>query len=403
MKKHFTTNHPEYKEDTTARPITTFFPTGKETTKAAYARKELISWLGTSSTALRTLDNIHLKRMLASIDGFLPPGRTAVAKEIKQLGSNITEKIVKLVLESTQRYAISADIATAPGMRASFIGIMIHFWNGTSFSTAALDVVGLYTKHCAANIKEVIGSSLLKNGLNPAKVHAFVTDAASNMVAALKGGYILADAGLDPVNEDELDNAGNLLDLDEMWAELEENAPIDSTHFTCKSHRLQLVLKVLDKPQSAALRLRRKVFAVINHFRHSHTASRELLEATGLNVLMFAATRWSYTSIVYKRLLEIAAEFNRIALAHGWETISASELTEIGEILEVIEPFHSFTNALQQDRVPTISLLYPGIQQLQQLLQEIGTRNKYAGDLRDELNGRFHNVLESGDDSSNLY
>jgi hypothetical protein len=147
--------------------------------------------MATSSTSLRTLDNIHLKRMLACINGFALPGRTTVSKRIRELQDNTTEKIVRTVLGSGQKYAISADIATAPGMRASFIGVMVHFWNGTSFTVAAIDVVELHERHTASTIKEVIRTTLLKHGLNPAKVHAFVTDAASNMVAAFKGGYVL--------------------------------------------------------------------------------------------------------------------------------------------------------------------------------------------------------------------
>jgi hypothetical protein len=116
---------------------------------------------------------------------------------------------------------------------------------------------------------------------------------------------------------------------------------------------------------------------------------------------MFAPTRWSYTAIVYRRILEIAPEYNNIALKHGWETVSSQELKEIALVLECIEPFHAFTNALQQDKNPTISLLLPGIQHLVNRLDGLRL-NKYPAELSAEVKTRFNDVLTSGNADSEL-
>jgi len=102
------------------------------------------------------------------------------------------------------------------------------------------------------------------------------------------------------------------------------------------------------------------MLSIISTYRRSHIAAKALFDATGLNVLCPADTRWSYLSYVYTRLLSVHEELNTISEEHGWKQVKADDVKEIGQVLEFATSLHSFNDRLQGSKYPTISLVYPG-------------------------------------------
>lgn len=96
----------------------------------------------------------------------------------------------------------------------------------------------------------------------------------------------------------------------------------------------------------------------------SHNATRDLYIRTKKKLLFPATTRWSSLHITYSRLLELWDEVNKICKEKNWPELSDADKEQITAISALVAPFRGFTDQLQRDSVPTISLLYPGIHQL---------------------------------------
>lgn len=89
-------------------------------------------------------------------------------------------KIINKLINS-DGFTISVNIATTKGMRDSYLGINVHFWN-KEIKTYALYMKELEERHTAANIRQVTENCL--QGINLSKILKVVSDGARNMTAA---------------------------------------------------------------------------------------------------------------------------------------------------------------------------------------------------------------------------
>lgn len=113
------------------------------------------------------------------------------------------------------------------------------------------------------------------------------------------------------------------------------------------------------------------VFSLLGKFSKSHNATKELFTKTGKKLLFPANTRWSSLHITYSRLLEIFDDVNAIASSKKWSELSQAERETIRLLCDIVEPFRGFTDRLQCESRPTLSLLYPGILNLINILKVI--------------------------------
>lgn len=97
---------------------------------------------------------------------------------------------------------------------------------------------------------------------------------------------------------------------------------------------------------------------------------------TGRVLLFPANTRWSSLQITYSRLLDLLEDVNKISQERGWGLIKKSDAAFMKEICDVVTLFRNFTDKLQQSKVPTISLLLPGLKMLIDYLEVVFFFNK---------------------------
>lgn len=61
---------------------------------------------------------------------------------------------------------------------------------------------------------------------------------------------------------------------------------------------------------------------------------------------------------------QLRQSLTAVCYSNTVDEISSEDFRLIDSVLEVTEPFRAFTKKLQQESVPTLSLLFPGIQGL---------------------------------------
>jgi hypothetical protein len=97
----------------------------------------------------------------------------------------------------------------------------------------------------------------------------------------------------------------------------------------------------------------------------------QLKKLSGKKILFPATTRWNSIQITYARIVEIGQSINQICLENDFPIISKNDFTMLESILAILTPFKGFTDKLQQDSNPSISLLYPGLHGLVEKLEAI--------------------------------
>jgi hypothetical protein len=142
--------------------------------------------------------------------------------------------------------------------------------------------------------------------------------------------------------------------------------------------------------------LRGRIFNTISRFSKSHNAMSEVKKESGLTILFPASTRWNTLEIAYRRVVKIYKPINSAAHNHGFPMISREDYETLEEILEILTPVAKFTEKLQRENSPTISLLLPGLLSLIELLRSVHKQRRLADSLVNNIKGRFSHVIESG-------
>lgn len=117
------------------------------------------------------------------------------------------------------------------------------------------------------------------------------------------------------------------------------------------------------------------MLTVIKKVAKSHVLTKQIYEHSrgvhgrGLKVLFPATTRWSSTHITFSRVRKLRLSLAKVCYDNGVGEISSDDFRQIDAVLEITSPFRGFTKKLQQERVPSISLLYSGIHGLLEKLE----------------------------------
>jgi len=94
-----------------------------------------------------------------------------------------------------------------------------------------------------------------------------------------------------------------------------------------------------------------------------------LKKNTGKSLVSPVITRWSSLVMTYARILEVFDEFVNICTLCNWTPLSDLDRRTMQLIVEILDPFREITTRLQCEKYPTISMVYPAIVQLIQLLE----------------------------------
>lgn len=87
-------------------------------------------------------------------------------------------------------------------------------------------------------------------------------------------------------------------------------------------------------------------------------------EGRGLKLLFPANTRWSSIDLTLRRVVRMRPALAKVCYDNKVQEISAEDYAKVDEVLKITGPIRNFEKKLQQESVPTISLVYPGIKGL---------------------------------------
>lgn len=115
------------------------------------------------------------------------PGRTIILNEIDRIAKESVLQETKQIINENLSFSVALDIATAKGMKKSYVGIVITYVNSElELRNFALDVIELLERHTGTVVKQAVCDFLKEHGLKLEDASAIVTDGASNMSNAFK-------------------------------------------------------------------------------------------------------------------------------------------------------------------------------------------------------------------------
>lgn len=101
---------------------------------------------------------------------------------------------------------------------------------------------------------------------------------------------------------------------------------------------------------------------MIGKFARSHKASRELKIRSGKKLIFPATTRWNSLQLAYQRVVEIGQDINDVCFSNEFPSIVRKDFEMLQDVLKILTPVKLYTDKIQQDKVPTLPILLPGIE-----------------------------------------
>ncbi|KAH7716657.1 zinc finger BED domain-containing protein 4-like [Aphelenchoides avenae] len=377
----------------------------------------LALYAGTTTMPLSHVENRYFQSILKMVPNMKIPDRRTLGKHFDAELNTLQVVIRNYLADSKYRYSFALDISTTKGMTVSLLGITAHVYaaTGACIRVFGLDMPELTERHTGEYILKVFTDTLSKLKLSDRRTLRVVTDCGSNMLKAFYQPFRLQDESPDP-------DAGEIVfvepDEDEMAAieadELDEEQSDDVAqsfsqarhwHIKCVVHRLETCLRNAFKGSICMKELRKRLLKVVGKFARSHVLSKQLYDHTleqlgsGLRLLFPATTRWSSVNIMYSRIKQVRQSLAVVCYANSIDEITSDDYRLIEAVLEITSPFRGFTKKLQQEGVPTISLVYAGVKGLIVRMSDAAKRNvlpEIARDLEQRLKAQFADVINSG-------
>ena len=161
-----------------------------------------------------------------------------------------------------------------------------------------------------------------------------------------------------------------------------QKKPKHIRHIPCLSHSLQLVMATFDKYRAEHLHnpsvipFFLKVIArakkLVAKFNCSTKATPRLIELKK-KLVGDVSTRWSFTYLLLKRLLELQDSVTIVC-----EELDMDGLLNTKWKLLTIEPFASYTQLVSAEKIVTFSAIVPCIEELRLHLEKVANFHIYA-------------------------
>ena len=282
------------------------------------------------------VDNPGFRYMVNTLEPrYKIPSRTYFAeKVVPQLYEEVKMGVISQ-LSSALAIALTTDGWTSRATQ-SYETITAHFindkWDMTNYVLQTRVLGEVHTSHnLAEGLKKAMTVwNLSRNGINP----TLTTDNASNVCNAVK------EAGA-------------------------------SAHIRCFAHTLNLsTRKGLDLPQMD--RLLGRVNRIVSFFHRSDTANtqlkakQKLLDLPQHKLLQDCKTRWNSSFDMLERYVEQQAAVQAVFLSKDIKknvkdivTLSDDDVSDIENVLKVLEPIKMVTTILCEEEHPTVSMIHP--------------------------------------------
>jgi len=339
-------------------------------------------------------------------DMYVPPARTTITSRLANLADDLQKSIVHQ-LSKVNSVNVTLDIWSDRRMR-SFIGVTCHYMLVEKFAlcTALLSCSRFSGSHTGDRIAAEIEALLDMYGIK-CKVDYFITDNAANMRKAFTVNFTYSDS--DSVDADSSADVEHA----EVWENMDEVAEQEilqtvTTHahnerLSCFDHTLQLVVGDGVKDTKCVSSSLAKC-CKLSTLSHSSSCFRDSFESVfGPNVSISAAvsTRWNSTLRQIKSILALdASQLSNVLEAQGQKHLifNARELSQLNELVEILDPFSEATNLTEGDKVVTISYALPCVLALINHLHDMRHKVKFCSSicfaLLSSLKSRFDGLLQ---------
>jgi hypothetical protein len=145
---------------------------------------DLVTWIVQEQQPFRTVENIHFRHFINNLDSrFKVPTRQSIKSSIMSMYA-MRKEVIKAYLKSiSSKISLTADMWTSECQQRSYLGVTIHFIDGTwKLRHLILDVIPFNDRHTASNMADAILQLLNDYDLKTITL-AITTDNAASMVA----------------------------------------------------------------------------------------------------------------------------------------------------------------------------------------------------------------------------
>ncbi|KAH7701956.1 hypothetical protein AAVH_30907 [Aphelenchoides avenae] len=349
----------------------------------------------------------------------MPCPRTLVSQMEKEK-CTLQAQLVEKINSSKYKCSLGVDIVTTKGLVHALMGVTAHIVSAKNETVDcfALSIVELRERHTGEYIASEFEKLLATLKIRREKVLRVVTDCGSNMVAAFFEPFSYQDEEQEPpvvwthtmVDAEEVP-------INQLYG-MEEEAPEDAEEDEsedAESHQdveeevhcsLPESQNVLQFTHNSL-----RVFRVIGKFAKSHRATKMLFvesrsrnpNGRGLKLLFPADTRWASMVLCYSRITRVRESLELVCQELDYPRIKNADFALMDLVVQVVHAFRGFMLKLQQQSLPTISIVLPGVQNLIRLLELKKTEGALpvvCQSLIAGLQRRFADVLNSGQPNS---
>ncbi|XP_072157560.1 zinc finger BED domain-containing protein 4-like [Bemisia tabaci] len=274
-----------------------------------------------------------------AVPQFQIPGKTKITYLMDKKFSELKPLVKDTSFKDIDYICITFDVWTDTMNHKSYLGITAHFMENGKLASLILNTVHLEERHLGVNIKNKVEETFKDWGLRTLQIVLVVTDGAANMV-----------------------NAANLLTGNE------------DKHLHCIAHVLNLIAEVvLANPFLAPLLA--PVKAIITASIQSYILSDELRDAQppgeALKLMQSVITRWNSEFYMIQRFLKLKDYISGVLINHpdSVQMISARKVSELQEVMTLLEPLEEMTRHLSGLHYVTCSAVIPLVNCLRATIQ----------------------------------
>jgi hypothetical protein len=275
----------------------------------------------------------------------------------------------------------------------AFLGVTAHaFVNGLPVSFL-LSFKSFSGSHTGQHIADALEAIIHQNNLQT-KIRSIVTDNASNMKKALSLIFDVSDTSV------EIDGS---IDDPDLWEDDTDDSALQGfvgqcDHIPCFAHSLQLVVRDGLSCLSSARLLLAKCCKLANLLHQSSLFRTCFEEVLGSGKLIPSAneTRWNSMFQQLKAVSELdQVKLNTVLVdkCHANLVLTGTELSQLRDIVKILEPFSEATDITQSEKTVTISCVVPIILLLKKHLESNITSSSllspFVKSLLQSLHDRF--------------
>ncbi|XP_050527498.1 zinc finger BED domain-containing protein 4-like isoform X2 [Daktulosphaira vitifoliae] len=330
----------------------------------------LIYYICKDNVPFSTVEGSGFRHFLqVSCPLYTVPSRNTIKNKL-DLKYDYLSKVFSNKLKKNNNFTLTSDIWTDFQMK-SYIGVTIHFLEGTQFICGTLGVHELSKSHISENISEAFEIIMTQWEISKHQIIAIVTDNAANMKKAASdtfGIYKTIPCFAHTINLIANNALENCIDLN----------------------------KLIDKIRNIVKFIKNSVNA--NDELRSIQKNDGLPEGKVLKLILDIKTRWNSLYYMIDRFLHLYRVVSSILLErpNAPDLITTREILIVKEVKNLMQPLEDLTKKISGEKYTTISTILPLINCINSAVNNCQTTSLIGIELKKnilfELDKRFKNL-----------